>query len=190
MKPLIISLLCFAVLFLLTSCNQEPNVEDYGIEKVDHSLSDKEIASCFGVLGLRFERFRCMIPKRSGINFSSQQYIEGKKRRGESSGTIYVDKGLQEFTLFMKQESDSISFSVQTPAGGAGCGSASVKDYSGKTWGWIPIKKLSQTEKQPIFLYAANVGGIKGFRTNFYKRFRHQYLVLCATQDTLWAVTL
>jgi len=166
MKPLMISLCCFAILFLLTSCNQEPNVEDYSIEKVDHSLSDRDIESCFEVLGLRFERFRCMIPKRSGLNFSSQQYIKGRERRGEASGIIYVDKGLQELTLFMKQESDSISFSAQTTSGGAGCGSASIEDYSGKTWGWIPIKKLSQTEKQPIFFYAANAGSIKGFATD------------------------
>ncbi|GAH25077.1 unnamed protein product, partial [marine sediment metagenome] len=107
-----------------------PNVEDYSIEKVDHSLSDREIESCFEVLGLRFERFRCMVPERSGLNFSSQQYIKGRARRGEASGTIYVDKGLQELTLFMKQESDSISFSVQTPSGRVGCGSASIEDYS------------------------------------------------------------
>jgi hypothetical protein len=155
MKPLMIFLCCFAILFLLTSCNPEPNAEDYSIEKVDHSLSDREIESCFEVLGLRFERFRCMIPKRSGLNFSSQQYIKGKARRGEASGTIYVDKGLQECTLFMKQESDSISFSVQTRSGRAGCGSASIEDYSGKTWGWIPIK-----------FYAANAGSIKGFATD------------------------
>ncbi|MHC4659670.1 MAG: hypothetical protein ACYS83_10935 [Planctomycetota bacterium] len=166
MKPLMIPLCCVAVLFLLTSCNQEPNVEDYSIEKVEHSLSDGEIESCFDVLGLRFERFKCMIPKRSGITFSSQQYIKGKKRRGESSGTIYADKGLQEFTLFIKQESDSISFSVQTGGSRSSCGSASVEDYSANTWGWIPIKKLSQTEKRPIFFYAANAGGIEGFATD------------------------
>jgi len=163
MRRLIIPLCCLAVVFLLTSCKQEPGVEDYGIDKVDYPLSDKKIESCFNVLGLRFELFKCMIPKKSGIIFSSQQYIQGKARRGEASGTLYVDKGLQEFILFIKEEDNSISFSVETGGSRSSCGSASIKDYSGKTWGWIPIKKLSQTEKQPIFFYAANVGGIKGF---------------------------
>jgi hypothetical protein len=105
-----------------------------------------------------------MIPKRSGIKFSSQQYIEGEARGGEGSGTVYVEKGLHEFTLFIKEEDNSVSFSAQTGGSRSSCGSASIEDYSAKTWGWIPIKKLSQTERRPIFCYAANVdGGIKGF---------------------------
>ena len=114
MKALKIWLCCVAVLFLLASCEQEPDLEDYGIEKVDHTLSDKEIESCFNVLGLRFERFRCMIPKRSAVKLTSQQYIEGEARRGTSSGTMHLDKGLHEFTLFMKEQDNSISFLVQT----------------------------------------------------------------------------
>jgi hypothetical protein len=167
MKGLKIWLCCFAVLFLLTSCKQEPDLEDYGIEKVDHSLSEGEIKSCFDVLGLKFERFRCMIPKRSAISLTSQRYIEGEARGGKASGTMHVDKGLQEFTLFMKEQDNSISFSVQTSGSRGSCGSASMEDYSAKTWGRIPIKKLSRTERQPIFFCAANVdGGIEGFSTD------------------------
>jgi hypothetical protein len=78
---------------------------------------------------------------------------------------MHLDKGLHEFTLFMKEEDSSISFSVQTSGSRSGCGTASVEDYSAKTWGRIPIKKLSRTEKQPIFFCAANDGGIEGFST-------------------------
>jgi hypothetical protein len=166
MKALKIWLCCVGVLFLSTSCEQKPDLEDYGIEKVDHSLSDREIRSCFDVLGLKFERFRCMIPKRSAISLTSHQYIEGRLRRGEASGTMHVDKGLHEFTLFMKEQDNSISFYVRTSGSGSSCGSASLEDYSAKTWGPIPIKKLSRTEKQPIFFCAANDGGIEGFSTD------------------------
>ena len=106
-----------------------------------------------------------MIPKRTGVTFASKVYKSGQESREEGSGTTYVDKGLQNFILFMRKDQDRISFTFTSPTASIGCGNTSVEGFHSSTYGWIPINKLSQ-EPKPIFIYAANIeGGIEGFST-------------------------
>ena len=165
MKPASISIICLAVVLLLISCEQEPQLEDYAVQKVDNRLSDDEVLSAFNALGLSLERFRCMFPKKAGIQVSSETFVNGQPFGGNTKGTLYVDKGLQEFILFKKESEDNtVKFSLSYRGGTIGCGSASVKGFQSKTCGALPAKNLTQTQ-QPIFLYAANKNGIEGFST-------------------------
>jgi hypothetical protein len=159
-------MLCLLFVLLSESCKQkqESQVADYTVSKIEQPLSDKDIASCFKALDLHFERFACVFPERTRVTFSSIEYIKGQERGGKSTGTTYVDKGQQNFILFLKEDSDQIEFTLASSTGSVGCGRASVAGYHSKTWGWLPVKKLTQ-DKQPVFLYAANNEGISGFST-------------------------
>jgi len=66
MKKLDIPVILLSIMLLAMSCEQEKehSVADYSVTKVDQPLSDDDIASCFNALGLRFERFTCVIPNR------------------------------------------------------------------------------------------------------------------------------
>jgi len=166
MKRKTFTFICVTVAFLSFSCHKthEPQIAEYSVAEDTRPLSDSDIAACFKALGLQYERFTCMLPARTGVRFSSVQYINGQERGSQGSGTTYVEQGNQRFFLFLKDESNRIEFTLASPTGSVGCGSASVEGYHAKTWGWIPIKQL-KPDKQPVFLYAANHGDIEGFST-------------------------
>lgn len=154
---------CVAILFLVVSCKQEPQSEDYAIEKISQPLSNDEIVSAFGALGLTIERFNCVLPKRTPIKVYSEQYVDGKPYGGNTGGTLYVDEGLQKLILFKKEREDqTVEFSLKAGGGSIGCGQASLEGYGGRTYGFIDIDKLTPN-RQPIYVYAANRSGIEGF---------------------------
>lgn len=157
---------CLAILFLCISCEQEPQIDDYSIEKVNQPLSNNEMISAFNALGLTIERFNCMLPQRTGITISSEQFVDGKPYGGTTEGTIYVDKGLQKLILFKKEcEDKTVEFSLKAKSGSIGCGRASLEGYHATTYGLIDIEELTPYE-QPIYVFAANKSGIEGFSSN------------------------
>jgi hypothetical protein len=167
MRFLIISVLCFGA-FFLTSCKEKPGVVevvDYSIENVTGDLSKKDITSCFKALGLSFERFQVMLPERRVIKFSSKKFENGRPVGVSSSGT-FLEKGLQQFMLFKRQEGSELKFSIGSPSGSSSFDTVYIEDYSTSTWGKIPIRKISEDEKQPIYFFAANKKSIESFPAN------------------------
>jgi hypothetical protein len=166
MRLFVFWMVCFCGLFLLTSCKEEPVAENYGVNRVTSALSDSDNKACFSAAGLEFERFEIVIPARTGIVFSSEQFENGQSAGRLSSGTLYIDKGLQKFILFKRWEGNEIRFSVYHSGSKMGCGSVNTDEFRGWTSGWIPVKALKASEKQPIIFMAANNGdSIEGFST-------------------------
>ncbi len=161
------SIICIVALVCLSlSCDKSPNVqlEDYEISENKLPLSEKDIQACFSAMGLRYTRFSCMFPKRTGLTLSSIQYVNGQEHGGKSSVTTYIDKGKQDFILFMKVEGDQVKFTLASGPVSVGCGSASTESDHASSWGWLQPKEITQ-DKQPVFMYAANSEGIEGFST-------------------------
>ena len=78
MKNIATLVVCLAVVSLSISCKQEPQIDDYAIEKVTQPLSNDEMVLAFNALGLTVVRFDCMFPQRAGIHISSEQFVGGK----------------------------------------------------------------------------------------------------------------
>jgi len=172
MRLLVVFLVCFGGVFFLTSCKEKPvsekNIEHFSVKKVSGPLSDREIGICFSALGLSYDRFSIMIPERCGIMFSTEKFENGHSVDSGFAVTNYVNKGLQVFMLCRRQEGSEVKFSLHFPSGSSSFSVADLEESSGKTWGVIPVGKLSKEEKQPIFFFAANANtsGIEGFGYN------------------------
>ncbi len=157
---------CLAILFCTMSCKQEPKAEDYAIEKVTQPLSNDEIVSAFNALGLTVVGFDCMLPQRTGIHISSEQFVDGKSSGPKGEGTCYVDKGLQKLILFTREcEDRTLEFSLKTEGASIGWGRVSLEGYHGTTYGSLDIDKLT-SDRQPIYVYAANRSGVEGFSSD------------------------
>ncbi|MBW8014662.1 MAG: hypothetical protein FVQ82_00615 [Planctomycetes bacterium] len=166
MRLLVISVMCVAGMFFLTSCKEKPGtgitVEDYSVTKVTGDLTDREIKRLFGKAGLTFDRFEIKLPERTGITFSSEKFKNGVSLASDLIGTMYADKGLQKFMLCKRREDRELSFSIYNSGGSIGFGSGDIEGKA-STSGLIPVEKLSKTEKQPLYFFAANPRGIEGF---------------------------
>jgi hypothetical protein len=162
MRNITTTAVCLAIVSLSTSCKQKPQTDDYAIEKVTHPLSNDEVVSAFNALGLTIVRFDCMLPQRTGIHISSEQFVDGKSSGAESEGTLYVDKGLQKLLLFKKEREDkTVEFSLKSNGATTSCGTASLDGYHATTHGSIGIDTLTP-DKKPIYVYAANRSSIEG----------------------------
>ena len=163
MKRITNSLLCLSLLWLLVACDEvaQAPLTDYAVVTDDAPMSERELSACFRALGLRYERFTCMLPERTRVSFSAVEYVDGQERKTQSTGTLGVDAGKQDFLLFQKDEGDYIRFTVSSTNASVSCGTASVERNRGSTNAWIQIEEL-KSEKQPIYIYATNEGGISG----------------------------
>lgn len=165
MRYLMISVICLAGMFFLTSCKEQlaagKVVEDFSVTKITDDLTDSEIKTLFSASGLSFNRFEIMLPERTGITFSSEKFENGVSQGSDITATTYADKGLQKFIFCKRQEGNEIKFSVHKSSSSVGCGGAYIGGYHARTSSWIPIKKLSDTGKQPIYFLAANERGIE-----------------------------
>ncbi len=162
MKNIATLAVCLAIVSLSMSCKQD----DYAIEKVTQPLSNDEVVSAFNALGLTIVRFDCMLPQRTGIHISSEQFVDGKPSGAKGGGTLYVDKGLQKLLLFKKEREDKTAeFSFRRRGSSIGCGQASHEGYGARAYGSIDINGLTP-DKQPIYVYAANKDGIEGFSSD------------------------
>jgi hypothetical protein len=160
------AIISLALMLLATSCEHKPQVEDYAVQTVHQSLSNDEILSAFSALGLTLERFTCMFPDRTTIRISTETFVNSQPAGGSSEGTLTVNGGLQELILFIIESEDgTVKFSLKSSTGSISCGSASVKNYHGRTGSAVPIEELTQTP-QPIFLYAANEDGVEGLSSD------------------------
>jgi hypothetical protein len=154
---------CFTILFLSISCKQKPQIDDYAIEKVNQPLSNDEVVSAFSTLGLSIVRLNCMLPQKTAIHISSEQFVDGKPHGGNTEGTLYLEKGLQKLILFKKEHADkTVEFSLNAKSGSIGCGRAILEVHGARAYGSIDINRLTP-DKQPIYVYAANKGGVEGF---------------------------
>lgn len=169
MRYLMITVICFAGTFFLTSCKEKPapatTVEDFSVKKVTGDLTDSEIKTLLSALGLSCERFSIMIPERCGLTFTTERYENGTLVDGSGKYTKYLDKGLESFMLCKKQEGSEYKFSIHNSSSSSSFSSGDLKGRGATTWSLIQIPKLT-TEKQPIYYFAANTNGIEGYGYN------------------------
>jgi len=169
MKILQILFLSLSVLLLAVSCDkaEESELSDYEVVKNADPLSDQEIESLFGALGLSYERFTCKLPERTKVRFSYREFREGEEQKSFGGGSVYPDGGEQDFFLFIRNEGDHVKFTLSHAGASASVGMASIDESNNaSTQNWIPIKQLKE-EKQPVYIYAANEGGIQSVSLPF-----------------------
>jgi len=158
----------YAVLLLLVclggaSAEKRPSSEPYVLRSVPEPLSTQDITSAFRVLGLKIERFTCSIPEKGKIGISVRRYIHGAEDKVLGEHAIPVFPGPQQFTLFTREESKSLLFTLQAGGSGVSWDPVSVEGYPARTCGRLNAGPLQKGKAVPFYSFAANLNGIESF---------------------------
>ena len=158
----LVILLCLVTV----SCEKKEPLSDYEIQCIREPLSLVEIETSLDLLGLDVKRFDYYLPVRSKMNLFSQEYISGMAQDIKRQSSLYVDKGKQRLIIFAKRDENSVSFSAQSRGGRVSCGQFDFTGLDSTTQGDLRVEKIAKGSQVPLYLFAANEGGITGFSAN------------------------
>jgi hypothetical protein len=164
MRYLMITVVCFAGMFFLTSCKEQlatETTDEYLIvKKVTGAMTDSDIKACLSVANLDFDRFEFMLPERTEVHFLAEEFKDGQSAGVLAASKSLYQKGLQKFILCKYQNCSKLKFSIQGPYSIMGFEGSDMEGYMRLSHSMVPVKKPLSSEKQPIYILGANkVGG-------------------------------
>jgi len=163
MKTITYAVLLLSVCLAGASAEKRARSEPYVLRGVQEPLSAQDITSAFNVLGLKIERFACSIPQEGRLRISLRRYIHGAQDKVLGERTLPVYVGQQQFTLFTREEGNSLSFAFQTTSRSVSWDPVSVEGYPARTWGRLNAGSLQKGQAVPFYLFAANLNSIESF---------------------------
>lgn len=157
---------CLSVgLFSLTSAQEKAN--SYSLVNLMTPLTSDELRAALDYLGLKLERFSYEIPYKHHIDFSVQQFVNGKRRDAlGSGGTLALEAGQHTLILLVYQMENKVEFAIQSEGIRYSIGTVSRKGYNAITMGKLTPAQLAMGQKVPFFVVAANHQSITSFGPN------------------------
>lgn len=133
----------------------------YPLEEVEGKLTTKDLEDALSFLGLGMVRFTYEVPFKHRLNFSAEQFVQGKQQGTHPvmQSTTSSKSGKRAFTLLIHKKDQQLSIGMNADGVLSTTSGISVKGYNVDGSTTLPDVVLQEKIKTPFFVYVASKQG-------------------------------